>query len=200
MPRVTRWDRTGRSPLDSPYATFSRAAKRPLVLDCSGNRCRADRPRWRLATRTERLEWSRRRRKRSRSRANARSRWGDDLEDFERRTFAAWDRDSVSNDRGDRGDQFDDHKSIAFGPVPPELMERWIGAARTMDAIVLEALVRRTRRDWSPAELAPLGVAVAAQHRVFEQRAAIADATRHLRAMTQPGFVLSPRSRIIARL
>jgi hypothetical protein len=69
----------------------------------------------------------------------AKSMGRDDLEDFERRTFAAWDRDSVSNDRGDRDDQFDDQKSIAFGPVPPELMERWIGAARTMDAIVLEA-------------------------------------------------------------
>jgi hypothetical protein len=109
----------------------------------------------------------------------AKSMGRDELVDFERRTFAAWDRDSVSNDSGDRDDQFDARKSIGFGPVPPELMERWVGAVRAMDAHVLEALVRHTRRHWSPAELAPLEVAVAARHRVFEQRAAIADATRH---------------------
>ena len=109
----------------------------------------------------------------------AKSMGRDELYDFERRTFAAWDRDSVSNQTADRHDQFHDDRSIGFGPVPPEVMERWIVAVLTMDADVLEALIRRTRRHWSPSELAPLEVAFAARHRVFEQRAAIADATGH---------------------
>ena len=109
----------------------------------------------------------------------AKSMGRDELEDFERRTFTVWDRYSVSNESRDRDDRFDDHKSIGFGPVPPELMERWIGAVLTMNADVLQALVTRTRRHWSASELASLEVAVASRHRVFEQRAAIADATSH---------------------
>ena len=75
------------------------------------------------------------------------------------------------------GDEW--RREQSSGRVPPDLMERWVGAVRTMDAIVLEAFSKRIRRHWSPGELAPLEVAVATRQRIFDQRAAIADVTRH---------------------
>jgi len=47
-----------------------------------------------------------------------------------------------------------------FGAAPPESVELWIRAVRTMDREVLESFVRRTWRTWSAASLRPLATAV----------------------------------------
>jgi len=57
-----------------------------------------------------------------------------------------------------------------LGQAPPESVELWIRAVRTMDREVLESFVRRTWRAWSAASLRPLAAAVEKRRAELDRR------------------------------
>lgn len=63
-----------------------------------------------------------------------------------------------------------DSEPLDLGAAPPESVELWVRAVRTMDREVLESFVRRTWRAWSATSLRPLAAAVEKRRAELDRR------------------------------